>query len=59
MMILVSLVYYMSILKGENVEHQKVEKYVAREREAGRSGRCHSTFAIGLSACQLEYFGEW
>jgi hypothetical protein len=58
MMILVSLAYYISILKGETMQHQNVHQYVARPKESGRQHRRHSAFAIGLSASSLAFWGE-
>ncbi len=58
MMVLVSLAYYMAILKGEKMQHQNIHQYVARPKESGRKHRRHSAFAIGLSAYSLASWGE-
>ncbi len=58
MMVLVSLAYYMAILKGERMQHQNINQYVARLKESGRKHRRHSAFAIGLSAYSLASWGE-
>ena len=58
MMILVSLAYYMAILKGQKLQHQNIHQYVARPKESGRTNRRHSAFAIGLSAYSFVFWGE-
>ncbi len=58
MMVLVSLAYYMAILKGEKMQHQNIHQYVARPKESGRKHRRHSAFAIGLSAYSFSFWGE-
>ncbi len=58
MMVLVSLAYYMAILKGEKMQHQNIHQYIARPKESGRKHRRHSAFAIGLSAYSFSFWGE-
>ena len=57
MMLLVCLAYYRAILRGEKIQHQNIQQYVARPKEKGRKHRRHSAFAIGISAEALSFFG--
>lgn len=58
MMILVSLAYYMAILKGGTMQRQNIHRYVARPKESGRKYPRQSAFSIGLSACSFAFWGD-